>query len=69
MTARYVLTSTCIQTGTMTLTVSLRQHLLGKERVRFVDEDGEVYEVEVDWKQGVVRGLLPYYQKRRLALP
>ncbi|UZX14981.1 hypothetical protein KQ693_10165 [Thermus sp. PS18] len=68
MTARYVLTSTCIQTGTMALTVSLRQHLLGKERVRFVDEDGEVYEVEVDWKQGVVRGLLPYYQKRRLAV-
>ncbi len=68
MTARYVLTSTCIQTGTMALTVSLRQHLLGKERVRFVDEDGEVYEGEVDWKQGVVRGLLPYYQKRRLAV-
>ncbi|WP_243089846.1 hypothetical protein [Thermus neutrinimicus] len=68
MTARYVLTSTCIQTGTMALTVSLRQHLLGKERARFVDEDGEVYEVEVDWKQGVVRGLLPYYHKRRLAV-
>ncbi|MDM7324575.1 MAG: hypothetical protein P3W93_006255 [Thermus sp.] len=68
MTARYVLTSNCIQTGTMTLTVSLRRYLLGKERVRFVDEDGEVYEVEVDWKEGVVRGLLPYYQKRRLAV-
>lgn len=68
MTARYVLTSTCIQRGTMTLTVSLRQHLQGKDRVRFVDEDGEVYEVEVDWKQGVVRGLLAYYQKRRLTV-
>ncbi|MEZ0347595.1 MAG: hypothetical protein ABWJ90_03675 [Thermus sp.] len=68
MTARYVLTSTCIQTGTMTLTVSLRQRLLGRERVRFVDEDGEVYEVEVDWKSGVVRGLGPYYAKRRLAV-
>lgn len=67
MTARYVLTSICIQTGTMALTRSLRQHLLGRERVRFVDEDGEVYEAEVDWKAGVVRGLLPYYQKRRLA--
>jgi len=56
MTARYVLTSTCIQTGTMALTASLRQRLLGKERVRLVDEDGEVYEGEVDWKAGVVRG-------------
>ncbi|APD10218.1 MULTISPECIES: hypothetical protein [Thermus] len=68
MTARYVLTSACIQTGTMALTVSLRQRLLGKERVRFVDEDGEVYEGEVDWKAGVVRGLGPYYAKRRLAV-
>uniref|UniRef100_A0A831UMI6 Uncharacterized protein n=1 Tax=Thermus islandicus TaxID=540988 RepID=A0A831UMI6_9DEIN len=67
MTARYVLTSTCIQAGTMTLTASLRQRLLGKERVLFVDEDGEVYEAEVDWKGGVVRGLAPYYAKRRLA--
>ncbi|AEV16104.1 hypothetical protein TCCBUS3UF1_10590 [Thermus sp. CCB_US3_UF1] len=68
MTARYVLTSTCIQSGTMALTLSLRQHLLGRERVRFVDEDGEVYEAEVDWKGGVIRGLLPYYQKRRLGV-
>ncbi len=68
MTARYVLTSTCIQTGTMALTASLRQHLLGKERVRFVDEDGEAYELEVDWKSGVVRGLASYYAKRRLAV-
>jgi hypothetical protein len=67
MTARYVLTSTCIHTGTMALTASLRQRLLGKERVLFVDEDGEVYEGEVDWKAGVVRGLAPYYAKRRLA--
>lgn len=67
MTARYVLTSNCIQTGTMALTASLRQRLSGKERVRLVDEDGEVYEGEVDWKAGVVRGLAPYYAKRRLA--
>ena len=66
MTARYVLTSACIQTGTMALTVSLRQRLLGREQVRFVDEDGEAYTVEVDWKAGVLRGLGPYYQKRRL---
>ncbi|AFV76430.1 hypothetical protein ACLWNE_07205 [Thermus oshimai] len=67
MTARYILTSLCIQNGTMTLTASLRAHLLGRERVRFLDEDGEVYEGEVDWKAGVVRGLGPYYAKRRLA--
>ena len=40
MTARYVLTSACIQTGTMALTGSLRQRLRGREQVRFVDEDG-----------------------------
>ncbi len=68
MTARYVLTSACIQSGTMALTASLRQRLLGKERVRFVDEDGEVYEVKVDWKGGLLTGLGPYYAKRRLAV-
>ena len=66
MTARYVLTSVCVHTGTMALTASLRQHLLGKERIRLVDEDGEVYEGQVDWKAGVVRGVGPYYAKRRL---
>jgi hypothetical protein len=66
MTARYVLTSVCVQTGTMALTVSLRQRLLGKERVRLVDEDGEVYEGQVDWEAGVVRGFGAYYAKRRL---
>jgi hypothetical protein len=66
MTARYVLTSVCVQTGTMALTASLRQRLLGRERIRLVDEDGEVYEAEVDWKASVVRGVGPYYAKRRL---
>ncbi len=68
MTARYVLTSVCIQSGTMTLTASLRQRLQGRERVRFVDEDGEAFEVEVDWKGGLLKGLGPYYAKRRLAV-
>ncbi|SDF03338.1 hypothetical protein SAMN04488243_12129 [Thermus arciformis] len=67
MTVRYVLTSACIQSGTMALTASLRQRLLGKERVRFLDEDGEAFEAEVDWKGGLLRGLGPYYAKRRLA--
>ncbi len=66
MTVRYVLTSACIAQGTMTLTHSLRQHLMGRERVVLVDEDGEAHELEVDWKGGVVRGLGPYYEKRRL---
>jgi hypothetical protein len=66
MTARYVLTSVCVQAGTMALTASLRQRLLGKERIRFVDENGEVYEGQVDWEAGVVRGVGPYYAKRRL---
>jgi hypothetical protein len=50
----------------MALTVSLRQRLLGKERIRLVDEDGEVYEGQVDWGAGVLRGVGPYYAKRRL---
>ncbi len=66
MTARYVLTSVCVQAGTMALTASLRQRLFGKDRIRLVDEDGEVYEAEVDWQAGVVRGVGPYYAKRRL---
>ncbi len=66
MTARYVLTSICVRAGTMALTASLRQRLLGKERIQLVDEDGEVYEGQVDWEAGVVRGVGPYYAKRRL---
>lgn len=64
---RYTLTTLCIQKGTMTLTRSLREHLQGRERVRFVDEDGEVHPGEVDWKEGVIRGLAAYYAKRRLS--
>ncbi len=51
----------------MTLTRSLRERLQGQQRVRFIDEDGESYEGEVDWREGVVRGLGPYYEKRRLS--
>ncbi len=66
MTARCVLTSVCVQAGTVALTAPLRQRLLRKERIRLVDEDGEVYEGQVDWEAGVVRGVGPYYAKRRL---
>lgn len=66
MKAKYVLTSRCLHRGVLTLTYSLRQHLAGLERVRFVDEEGEGYEVRVDWAEGVVEGLGPYFAKKRL---
>ncbi|MER3442736.1 MAG: hypothetical protein C4333_00855 [Meiothermus sp.] len=68
MTGRYVLTSQCLNSGTMTLTQSLRQFLKNKETARFVDEDGEVYECKVEWSRGRIAGLHAYYAKRRLAV-
>ncbi len=59
MTARYVLTSVCLQTGAMPLTASLRQRLLGKERIQFVDEGGEFYE---GWLDGILGLLVPCVQ-------
>ncbi|KGQ22967.1 hypothetical protein [Thermus filiformis] len=66
MNAKYVLTSRCLDRGALSLTYSLRQHLTGLERVRFVDEEGEGYEARVDWTEGVVEGLGPYFAKKRL---
>ncbi len=66
MRARYVVTSTCIQSGTIRLTLSLRQMLSGRERVACQDEDGERLDCTVDWVRGVLDGLLPYFEKRRL---
>lgn len=69
MTGRYVLTSTCLQTGSMHLTRSLRQFLKqNQSKVRFMDEDGETYEAEVDWAANRVTGLGGYYAKRRLGV-
>ncbi len=66
MRARYVVTSTCIQSGTIRLTLSLRQMLSGRERVTCQDEDGERLDCTVDWVRGVLDGLEPYFEKRRL---
>ncbi len=66
MRARYVVTSTCIQSGTIRLTFSLRQMLSGRERVTCQDEDGERLDCTVDWVRGVLDGLEPYFEKRRL---
>lgn len=66
MRARYVVTSTCIQSGKMRLTLSLRQMLSGRERVACQDEDGERLDCTVDWVHGVLEGLEPYFEKRRL---
>lgn len=68
MSARYVLTSTCLNTGTMSLTHSLRSHLKGKDVVSFRDEDGETFETRVNWITNRIEGLGPYYNKRRLSV-
>ena len=66
MRARYVVTSTCLQSGTISLTRSLREMFSGKERVQCVDEDGETLECNVNWVSSVLEGLTPYFEKRRL---
>jgi len=66
MRARYVVTSTCLQSGTISLTRSLREMLSGKEQVQCVDEDGETLECNVNWVSSVLEGLEPYFAKRRL---
>jgi len=68
MTARYVLTSTCLSTGTMSLTQPLRVFLQGKDRIALRDEEGETYQVSVNWAQNRLEGLAPYYAKRRLGV-
>ncbi len=66
MRARYVVTSSCLSSGTISLTRSLREMFSGKERVQCVDEDGETLECNVNWVSSVLEGLSPYFEKRRL---
>ncbi len=66
MRARYVVTSTCLQSGTISLTRSLREMLSGKESIRCTDEDGESFDCGVNWVRGVLEGLSSYFGKRRL---
>jgi len=68
MIARYVLTSACLNSGTMNLTQSLRVFLQGKDLVALRDEDGEIYHGSVNWRQNRLEGLTPYYAKRRLVV-
>lgn len=67
MTTRYVLTTTCLNTGTMSLTQPLRVFLQGKDRIILKDEEGETYDIEVNWAKNRLEGLEPYYTKRRLS--
>ena len=67
MSGRYVLTSNCLATGTMNLTLTLRNYLQGRDRVTFRDEDGDSYETQVNWPRGRIEGLGAYYDKRRLS--
>ena len=68
MIARYILTSTCLSTGTMNLTQPLRFFLQGKDRVTLKDEEGETYDIEINWAKNRLEGLEPYYSKRRLGV-
>lgn len=68
MNPRYVLTSTCLNTGTMALTQSLRQFLHEQNSILVRDEDGETYSATVNWALGRLEGLSSYYQKRRLGV-
>ena len=68
MNRRYTLTSNCLYDGSMNLTAALRSHLLGKDSVRFRDEDGEVYEATINWPRNRIEGLGAYYSKRRLSV-
>ncbi|GEM86666.1 hypothetical protein [Meiothermus granaticius] len=67
MSGRYVLTSNCLTTGTMNLTLTLRNYLQGRDHVIFRDEDGDTYAAEVNWGRGRIEGLGAYYDKRRLS--
>ncbi|MER3482215.1 MAG: hypothetical protein C4332_02685 [Meiothermus sp.] len=67
MSGRYVLTSNCLATGTMNLTLTLRNYLQGRDHVTFRDEDGDAYETQVNWPRGRIEGLGAYYDKRRLS--
>lgn len=66
-TARYILTTTCLSTGTMSLTQSLRAYLQGRSAVDLRDEEGETYSASVNWAANRLEGLAPYYAKRRLS--
>ncbi len=68
MIARYVLTSACLTSGTMNLTQSLRVFLQGKDLIALRDEEGEIYDASVNWRQNRLEGLAPYYAKRRLGV-
>lgn len=68
MIARYVLTSTCLNTGTMNLIQPLRFFLQGKDRVTLKDEEGEIYDIDINWAKNRLEGLEPYYSKRRLGV-
>ena len=65
-TARYVLTSTCLATGTMSLTQSLRVYLQGHSTIVLRDEEGETHSASINWAANRLEGLAPYYAKRRL---
>lgn len=68
MIARYVLTSTCLNSGTMNLTQSLRVFLQGKDSIVLHDEEGEHYDASVNWRLNRLEGLAAYYAKRRLGV-
>ncbi|MGK0618197.1 hypothetical protein [Meiothermus cerbereus] len=52
----------------MSLTQPLRVFLQGKDHIALRDEEGETYDVSINWAQNRLEGLAPYYAKRRLGV-
>lgn len=63
MAVKYLLTSSCLQNGTLSLTRSVRPLVSGLSKVQFSDPDGETHEASVDEAGGKITGLASLYSK------
>lgn len=63
MAVKYLLTSSCLQNGTLSLTRSIRPLVSGLSKVQLSDPDGETHEAAVDEAGGKITGLASLYGK------
>lgn len=63
MAVKYLLTGSCLQNGTLSLTRSIRPLVSGIGKVQLKDPDGETYELTVDENSNKIQGLAPVYAK------
>jgi hypothetical protein len=63
MAVKYLLTSSCLQNGTLSLTRSIRPLVSGLIKVQLSDPDGETHEAAVDEAGGKITGLASLYGK------